>query len=802
MKKALALFAACIMALGLFSACAKNGEGEKDPAHPPRETEAAATPAPAAPPDPALGESFTLDLSCTKLPACWDPQTAHTGLENFIVSLTVSPLVKAQPVDTETGEFRWTYELAESVRDATPERAAELERFGIKAPKNAEGYVYEIALDPEARWQNGERITAADFVYSMKALLDPAAKRPLGADFVTGAAAVAGGYEYMTRREEAEFIPVCEKYPSCGAAEEAGEELFIDAWALCGAEGFKDGCGNACPRWLSVSDGTRYYAKASVAGEYITGERARQAHSEALEPGGEAEGCLAFKRTVKAPSFEESVGFFAEDGKLVYVCAAPASLDEMMLLLSKPWLVYPRYHAAEGYAGSPLTTMSCGAYQLDSVEDGVMTFTRNPRYTGWRTAEDGSMLAFTEETVNGEHITRYQTTRVLVREMRYAAAEQELLAGKLTAWEPEGADIKAYSGTRGFTSAPTDETNCIFFNIDPDALRMTDLLRGNTNSAVLSSHSFRRAVSLAVDRSALAQELGGSVCLGLINSAVLLDPMGDASADYRGTETAMQAVCELYGAAYGEDTPYIGAKEAYAALTGYNVSRAAALMREACTELTEAGLYTEGEPVKIRVACERRSKDTLRAMELINRYVNSAAHECGFGRITFEVAAVGRREQEAVSSGEYAMGYAPLKTDALDLFGSLTALCDPTLYGQSGGGFDPYSETLALTVQGKKYSLPFAEWSRSLSGAGRFSGEPAGVRLQILASLEEALLGSFRVIPLTQRNEYLLMNAKARFLTERPSPFCGRGGIEFIAYNYSDPEWEEYTAAAYGPVYK
>ena len=132
----------------------------------------------------------------------------------------------------------------------------------------------------------------------------------------------------------------------------------------------------------------------------------------------------------------------------------------MMLLLSKPWLVYPRYHAAEGYAGSPLTTMSCGAYQLDSVEDGVMTFTRNPRYTGWRTVEDGSMLAFTEETVNGEHITRYQTTRVLVREMRYAAAEQELLAGKLTAWEPEGADIKAYSGTRGFTSAATPIPPC------------------------------------------------------------------------------------------------------------------------------------------------------------------------------------------------------------------------------------------------------------------------------------------------------------------------------------------------------
>ena len=716
MKRALALLAACIMALGLFSACS-NGGGKPGPD--PSGTEAANTAAPSQfpdsdpnddeLPDPTLGESYTLDLACAKLPACWDPQRADTEAGKLIASLITAPLVKAQPVDTETGEFRWTYELAQSVTDVTEERTAELDRLGVDRTGKT-GLAFEIKLSPSARWENGERITADDLVYSMKALLDPAAKLPAGAAFVTGSTALAGGFEYRSRLNAAGFPSV---------------------------------------------------------------------------------------------SFERGVGFFKTDeSTVVYICEAPAGFDDIMRLLSTPFIVYRPYHEGGDYCTSPENTMGCGAYRLDSVEEGEIVLTRDPRYPGWERAEDGSMTAFTAETVNGEHVLRYQTTRVVLHELSHSAAEQELLAGRLTVWEPEGEEIKAYSATSGYSEYSAPLTSGVFFNTDPEVLRAADKTKGNINSVVLSNLNFRKAISLSIDRAAWCQELGGKPFLGLIGPTALYDPWNDPASYFCETEIYLQALCALYGVGYGEGTEFISSREASASITGFNEAQAAALFRRACEELTAEGLYTAGDTVKIRVACPGRSAANERAMALLSGFVGEAAKESGFGKVIFEC--IGDiRVESAVAAGDFAMGFAPFEADPLHPFDSLRACCDPVLYPASEAECSGIAEKpLTVSVQGTEITMSFKEWSRSMTGAGRFAEEPIGIRLQILAELETAVIGEYCRIPISQQFRRTAMNRKAQPITQRFSPLYGLGGVEFTVYNFNDTEWESFIASAGGQVYK
>lgn len=711
MKKALALLMACIMALGLLSACSK-GDGSANPTAPPEETEATIAPTENAGeqlPDPALGSSYTFDVSCARLPRSWDPQRADTEAGRLIASLITSSLVKAQPEDTETGGFRWVYELAESVTDVTEEQGEKLKHFG-SLREGEKGLAWEIKLDPEAVWENGERVTADDIIYSMKALLDPALKLPLGARFIVGNTALAGGAVYRSR----------------------------------------------------------------------------------TNAGGSA-----------SRSFEREVGFFKTDeSTLVYICEAPSAFDEIMRLFSTPFVVYAPLHEKGDYCTSAETTLSCGPYRLESAEDGEITLTRSPRYKGWVREEDGSMTAFTGDLVNGEHILRYQTTRVILHELPYAAAEQELIYGRLTAWTPEGEDIREYSQTGGFVSAPTPYTSGIFFNTAVPALRNADLKKGDINSVVLSNRQLRRAISLSIDRASWCAQLGGTPCLGLINPLALYDPWNDPASCYCETEIALQSMCELYGMAYGEDAEHKSPRETAASITGYDAEKARELFALACDELEEQGLYAPGDTVKIRVACAGSKQENELAMLLLSGFVNAAAEGSGFGRFVFEC--IGEVNAEgAVAAGDFAMGYAPLYVDPTDPFDALRACCDPELYGRGEAECAGIAEKpLTLSVQGGEVTLSFAEWSRSMTGRGRFAEEPIGVRLQILASLEKAVIEQYCRIPVSHQYSLLVLNPKAQLLTNRYSPVYGLGGIEFTVYNYSDPEWESFIAENGGPIYK
>ena len=66
------------------------------------------------------------------------------------------------------GEFEVEYSAATNLEDVSAEYA---EAWGL--PEGKTGYAYKITLREDLRWENGDRIYAKDFVYTMKEQLNP-----------------------------------------------------------------------------------------------------------------------------------------------------------------------------------------------------------------------------------------------------------------------------------------------------------------------------------------------------------------------------------------------------------------------------------------------------------------------------------------------------------------------------------------------------------------------------------------------------------------------------------------------------
>ena len=153
-------------------------------------------------PKPAEKETYTYKSWTTALGSNWNPHTWETNADQSILSYISSPFVDMSIKDSENGVYQWVYEMAEEVIDTTKENQADLTKFGSQLPEGTtveeleEGYVFDIKLNKNAKWQNGDKITADDYVESMKRLLAPEMKNYRANLYYAGESAIAGAYEY------------------------------------------------------------------------------------------------------------------------------------------------------------------------------------------------------------------------------------------------------------------------------------------------------------------------------------------------------------------------------------------------------------------------------------------------------------------------------------------------------------------------------------------------------------------------------------------------------------------------------
>ena len=147
--------------------------------------------------------TYTYHTYSTALGNNWNPHTWETNADQSILESYLSiGFCDMSIKDSENGIYQWVYEMATSIEDVTAEHRDDLTKYSVALREGdtvdtaEKGYVYEIKLNPNAKWENGEAITADDYIYSMQQLLNPKMKNYRANLYYAGESAVAGGLAY------------------------------------------------------------------------------------------------------------------------------------------------------------------------------------------------------------------------------------------------------------------------------------------------------------------------------------------------------------------------------------------------------------------------------------------------------------------------------------------------------------------------------------------------------------------------------------------------------------------------------
>ena len=783
--------------------------------------------------------TYTYKTYSAALGTNWNPHTWEMNADDAVNGYITSPFVTMSILDSEEGVYQWVYEMATSVEDVTAANQADLTKYGVILPEGktaeevTEGFVFEIKLNEKAAWADGTPINADTYIYSMKQLLAPEMKNYRANLYYAGESAVAGGLAYynagstayidaagayameaLVKGEDGTYA-TAEGYPVYIALKDAlawlsGNALadYVDAYgeAYFGMDAYNS--------LLAIADENGRVALTDDSLALIVG--VITAVADWGETEADAVNYFVYAQEFPVVDYDSTVGCYkVDDYTIRYVNQQYIDFNYFLTSLTSTWLVYePLYEAGKDTTGSLVTTnygtsvetsMAYGPYKLESMQDDKqMVFVRNEYWYGYEKDEEGNLVAYTNYEVDGEIVQRYLTDRIVVDVMDESAAKQAFLKGELSDWTLTADDLITYATSDQLYKVDETYTMSMFFNSNVDALKTMDESKGNTNSVVLSNENFRKAMSLAFDRAEYVTATEGfKPSYSLMNTLYHYDIYNDPYSSYRSSDEAMQAICNLYGVEYGEGTPYPTLKEAYQSINGYNLTEAQALFALACDELVAAGLYTEGDPIHIRLgwAAGALAPSDNKIVEILQKQLNTAMAGSGFGELTFEPIGNLTNRYNDVPNGEFAIGYGAWGGAAFYPFRNMQVYCDPDQYSiHEGGCWDPSTETLTLTVDGVEDTLTWQEWSGALVGSGKYSTVDNKIKLSVTAQMEEAFLKKYYRIPLASTTIPSMLSYQCAYYTEDYNIMYGFGGLELLQYNYTDAEWAEYIAEQDGEL--
>ena len=838
MKKLLALLLVLTMVLSM-AACGGNNAPAASA------TEGAGDSEGEAPAVDIVEGNYTYHASTTALGTNWNPHTWDTDGDSDMMSYLTAPLCTMSVDDSLNGVYQWIYVAAQSIEDVTADHQDDLTKYGCSLPEGQavedtkSGFVFEVKLNPDMKWEDGTPINADSYVYSTKALLDPNMRNYRANLFYAGESAVAGGDTYYNSGAPI-YTPMVAAY---GDGEEGDYSFDLDAGIKAGTvyvsvsseamtlysesltalNGYGLGM-DATIKTLGDAADAYGYTKVTAENIGMIKDLINAALTKLFNVTDAKEQANLLKEALfvnngevaEVADYDETVGCYKVDEYTFrYVTQAQLDLNNFKVHCGSNWLVYePYYEAGKDTTGALVTTdyctaidntMSYGPYRLESLQDGKQAvLTRNENYYAYQKTESGYLYALTDYLVDGEQQLSYQTNRVVIDVMDPDAAKQAFLKGELTEWEPTADDLPIYATSDQLYKADETFTMSLFFNCGLENLKKMDASKGNQNSVVLSNTNFRRAFSLAIDRDDYVGATSGwKPAYELLNTLYFYDVYNDPNSSYRNSEPAMQAICNLYGVEYGEGTPYATLKDAYQSINGYNLTEAQKLMKTACEELVAEGLYKAGEPIKVRIGWAKGALTSAdnQQLALMNKYINQAVEGSGFGTVTLEAIGNINDRYGDVAKGEYAMGYGAWGGAAFYPFRNMQVYCDPDQYDVNEVGcWNPTTETLTIQLNGEDVTKTWQEWSGCMIGSGDMANESFEVKLQILATMEEEYLKLFYRIPLASTTSCTMLSYQCNNYTEDYNIMYGFGGLELMTYNYTDEEWADYVSEQGGTL--
>ena len=736
------------------------------------------------------------------------------------------------------GAYTTNYSAATKLEDVTASVDA---KWGYTDAQKAEGgYAWKITLRDDLKWDDGTAITAEDFVYSMKELLDPAFMN-FRANTYYDTLMIKNSKIYFFQNTEGTYESIATLgYATVQEAIDAGEEVYCPIWTMWGTEGYIDAEGNECPEYVLITDTTVYSIDGSgtADADAICGADLFAGYGAHMEPGNGYDAAIYVENTNTDVSWD-SVGIYAipeenavvlcldkaysflkEDGSLsVWAPYYFSSLPVVKKDLYESCKIAPSDGATlwtSNYNSTLETTASWGPYKLAEFEAGShYKLVKNDNWYGWNM----------EQYKNQYNITAINCRKV----EEFATKWMGFLNGSYDDASLQSENVADYLDSKYvyFTSTSTGTFGMQLFS-DINVLKNSE-----NNNGILAIQEFRHAFNLALNRSDIVEKIwpGSAVpCFGLLNVAYYYDiensPDLEDGGQYRNAEIAKEGILRAYGFEQGADGKWSGGdlsglstEDAYDSLTGYNPTLAKQKMQEAIAILLadpEAYGYDASKNITlIYGSSSDTDKQRFRAgylQDVLDNLTKGTELEDKID-VVFDASA-GAQWAEAFRTGATQIGFGyGFSGNAFNPFDIVGAFVNPDDSLNYHMYWDTASIPMTLTMPagdyagaGETITMSIQNWYFCLNGLAETEGQtqtynwgegfaPVEARLMILSALEEVTIKESRSVMLIADGGGSFLGAKFSYFSEDEHTFMGFGGIRYMEVNYTDAEWAEYVAS-------
>ena len=501
-------------------------------------------------------------------------------------------------------------------------------------------------------------------------------------------------------------------------------------------------------------------------------------------------------------TFEE-VGLFKPEGsnndKFVIVFENALTQYQVKSALTSNWIVYKPYYENYTQHGSLKLTsygttsgnyMGYGPYKLADYEvDKQLVFERNENWYGYKSDK------------TNYHANEYQTDKIVCKILSDpATALLEFQSGNLDNVILSANDTDKYKFSDYMLKRTGSNTWTITINSDVDKLTALEA-DGKGNRRILSLTDFRKAISLCINRSYIAQTIvaGATAAYTFINDNYYYDMENDPNSIYRNTDQAKKAVLDLYGIKYGDGERYATLDEAYKAVSGYDIKSATQSFEKAYAEAKEKGLYTDGETIRLAIYNTATSAKFTALVNYIQQQVTEATKGTPLqDKVSVVAETMASGLSGALNRGEVEARYYSFLGDYANPNGMIANFTDTKANTIPECGFNPNVEKFEVTADfngdgtAETEENTYDGWQKSIAAGGVYATASNEVKLEILSALEYNLLKNFRTLPLCVIADVTLRSKKVNYATENANIFVAYGGVRLMTYNYSDAEWAEF----------
>ena len=732
------------------------------------------------------------------------------------------------------GAYTTNYSAATKLEDITATVDA---KWGYTDDQKAEGgYAWKITLRDDLKWDDGTAITAADFVYSMQQLLDPAFMN-FRANTYYDTLMIKNSKAYFFQNQEGTYETIGGRgYASVQAAIDAGETVYANAWNMWGAAGYTDANGNECPEWLAITDETVY--NNADGSDPVSGKFLYDNYGAYLEPGTGYDAAVYVENTNRNVAWD-SVGIYSiDDENAIVLCLDKAysflkedgslSVWAPYYFSSLPVVHKAKYEASKiapadgatlwtsNYNSSLETTASWGPYKLAEFEAGShYKLVKNENWYGWNL---------------DQYANQYNITAINCRKVEeFATKWMGFLNGSYDDASLQTENVAEYLDSKYvyFTSTSTGTFGMQLYS------NLSTLKNSENNNGILAIQEFRHAFNLALNRSDIVEKIwpGSAVpCFGLLNVAYYYDiensPELEDGGQYRNATVAKEGILRAYGFEQNADGKWssgdlkdLSTDDAYEALTGYNPVVAKQKMQAAIDILLanpeEYGYDSSKNITLVYGSSSDTDKQRFRAsylQDVLDGLTAGTALEDKID-VVFDASA-GAQWAEAFRTGKtqigFGYGFSGNAFNPFDIIGAFvnpdddlnyhmywdTSAIDMTLT-MPAGDYEGAGETITMSIQNWYYCLNGLAATENQAKTYNW-GEgfaPVEARLMILSALEEVTIKESRSVMLIADGGGSFLGAKFSYFSEDEHTFMGFGGIRYMEVNYTDAEWADFVAA-------